>query len=238
MYSSLYQAQKELDLLPFYLDGKEYRIDFESWEQTNIKIENEINTIIQDGSQQQREAATELLETYHTFLETLAAIRISEEEFNHYLHHNKSGKAIEYYEDVKNEFIYAIIESRRESISFPGMSLDFTDEDKDLLSTENSNERSGSQLILNHNNPFADITIKNQKFLYPNTLKQYETLSFNVGYTMSEYSETDKKAIVLQPDFKIEKSKSRNSNVSPISMDDTLSTPMADTAGDKTLLYI
>ena len=55
---------------------------------------------------------------------------------------------------------------------------------------------------------------------------------------MSKIEEENSAALVVQPDFKISKSQDRNQVINTITMDDTISSPMPDTQGDKELLYI
>ena len=100
--------------------------------------------------------------------------------------------------------------------------------------------KAGSRKVLNKHNPFADITIQNQQFLFADD-DGFKTLSFTTGYTMTKIAGEDNDAIIaLQPGFKISKSTDRQSlnQKSDIAMDDTLTTPVKESSNDIELIYL
>lgn len=90
-----------------------------------------------------------------------------------------------------------------------------------------ANEQSMSgDIVLNHNNPFADISIKEQQFLYGSIMGQFETLKLTTSLSCTKVpKDTERSYIALQPGFKIKKSKNTlKNNVASVIFDDTLTT--------------
>lgn len=83
-------------------------------------------------------------------------------------------------------------------------------------------------MVLNHNNPFADISIKEQSFIYGSMMGQFEALNLSTSHTLTKVAkDTERSYIVLQPGFKIKKSKLvANTKKSDIVFDDTMTTEM------------
>lgn len=177
-------------------------------------------------------AKNDFVRDYNQFKADLSELRIPTDEFDLYLKKAVIGKNIQKYFTIKETLKYAII-----PILHAGDRID-RDSYHDYTENTTSTTTKSDITILNHRNPFADITIENQEFLYPDTDGKYQTLQFNVGYTMSKIEDENSAAIVMQPDFKITKKLDRNTVENTITMDDTITTPMPDSQGDMELLYI
>lgn len=96
-----------------------------------------------------------------------------------------------------------------------------------------------ADLVLNHNNPFADISIQEQQFIYGSIMGQFETLGLTTSHTLTRVAkDTERSYIALQPGFKIKKSKGMTSKKKQdILFDDTLTTEITQN-DDNVYVYI
>lgn len=170
---------------------------------------------------------------YDEFKADIDALRIPEEEFNKYLRKRTEGPNIRKYKALKKKLKYAMI-------PFAHLNDQPIDDINchTLDSTDNKSNPGQKNIILNRHNPFSDITIQNQEFIYPDTSGNFQTLQFNVGYTMTKIENETTASVVLQPDFKITKSNDRDQIVNTITMDNSITSQMPDSQGDLELLYI
>ena len=93
--------------------------------------------------------------------------------------------------------------------------------------------------VLNHQNPFADISIKEQQFLFGSDYGQFEALGLATNHTLTMMPKTtEQSCLVLQPGFKIRKTKDlEDSRENLVLFDDTLSTEVAQ-SDDNIYVYI
>ena len=226
---------RDISVMPFYLENDKYYIDMNGLEPIDRKIDDFYSqTLSQEpihiSKSKLINAMAIFINDYLKFKRDLADLCIDREDFLAYMRQSvRRGGVVTYFE-IKERLRYAMIPV----ICIDDMPVDVPEE----FQLINENEKSSKNVILNHNNPFADITIQNQEFIYPDKNGKFQTLNFNVGYTMSKLEDDGKAAIVLQPDFKISKSNDRNKVTSAITMDDTITTPMPDKLGDRQLMYI
>lgn len=226
---------RDISVMPFYLENDQYYIDMNGLKPIDRQIDDFYSQTLSQSpvhisKSKLIDAMAIFLNDYLKFKADLADLRIDRDDFLAYMRQSvRRGGVVTYFE-IKEHLRYAMI---------PVMCID------DMPVTVpyefqliNEDEKHSKNVILNHNNPFADITIQNQEFIYPDKNGKFQTLNFNVGYTMSKIEDEDKAAIVLQPDFKISKSSDRNKITSAITMDDTITTPMPDKQGDRQLMYI
>ena len=91
-------------------------------------------------------------------------------------------------------------------------------------------ETKSSQKVLNRKNPFADISIKEQSFIYGSSYGQFETLRMTTSHMVTKVeNDTETSFISMQPGFKIQKEHDCIVKESPsVIFDDTLSSKMAD----------
>ena len=227
---------KKLSLMAFVQDGDAYIVD----ENNILKIEDEIKDYCQAvkhyvtgvvGYPYAHEAADNLLEAYEQFKTSLRALRLPVNEVRLYQHKNTKGEGIEEYERIKNRLKYAMVPMLHQRLSdgrkpYP------------LIRENGPAQTRNQKTILNHNNPFADITIENQSFIYPGDDGTYQTLQFHTGYTMSKVEDETSCAVVLRPDFKISKTEDRDIVHNTITMDNTITTKLPDKQGEQELIYI
>lgn len=92
---------------------------------------------------------------------------------------------------------------------------------------ETSNQQPvSSDIVLNHNNPFADISIKEQSFIYGSMLGQFESLGLTTSHTVTKIAkDTERSYLALQPGFKIKRSKHiEKQEKQDVIFDDTITT--------------
>lgn len=225
--------------MAFVQDGDAYIVD----ENNILKIEDEIKSYCQAVKDYvgdlpavsrypyAREAADNLLEAYEQFKTSLRELRLPVNEVRLYQRKNTKGEGIEQYEQIKRHLKYAMI---------PMLHQRRTIDQKPypLIGKDGTAQTINQKTILNHNNPFADITIENQAFIYPGDDGTYQTLQFHTGYTMSKVEDETSCAVVLQPDFKISKTEERDIVRNTITMDNTITTKLPDKQGEQELIYI
>lgn len=232
------KTYKKLSLMAFVQDGDAYIVD----ENNILKIEDEIKDYCQAvknyvtgvvGYPYAHEAADNLLEAYEQFKTSLRALRLPVNEVRLYQHKNTKGEGIEEYERIKSRLKYAMVPMLHQRQTFGDRRLPYP-----LISENDPTQTKNQKTILNHNNPFADITIENQSFIYPGDDGTYQTLQFHTGYTMSKVEDETSCAVVLQPDFKISKTEDRDIVHNTITMDNTITTKLPDKQGEQELIYI
>lgn len=102
---------------------------------------------------------------------------------------------------------------------------------------ENEPERTKSvRTVLNHQNPFADVIIENQSFLYPSK-NGYQTLQFATNNHFGKHESKQGEIYALTPGFKVGKQESRV-NVTTILANDSVSTPLPKEKAGKQIYYI
>lgn len=225
--------------MAFVQNGDAYIVD----ENNILKIEDEIKDYCQavknyvgevagvGGYPYACEAADNLLEAYEQFKTSLRGLRLPVDEVRLYQRKNTKGEGIEEYERIKRYLKYAMVPMLHQRLNY----------DRRVYPLINKHETARSQnqkTILNHNNPFSDITIENQAFIYPGDDGTYQTLQFHTGYTMSKVEDETSCAIVLQPDFKISKTEDRDIVHNTITMDNTITTKLPEKQGEQELIYI
>lgn len=90
--------------------------------------------------------------------------------------------------------------------------------------------------VLNHQNPFADVVIENQSFLYPSK-NGYQTLQFATNSHFGRHESDQGDIYTLTPGFKVSKQESRV-NVTTILANDSVSTPLPQEKAGKQIYYI
>ena len=163
-----------------------------------------------------------------TFLEQLLAIQMTQSRFPN----GHSIRAMEE-DDEENRDTYGApcIRTKHGMIgNFGGMVLGFLDMDEDYEDEQERIRQScqdqDTNVVLNHRNPFADISIKEQQFLYGSDYGQFEVLGLSTNHTLTMVPKTtEQSCMVLQPGFKIRKMRDlEESGQNTVLFDDTLST--------------
>lgn len=108
-----------------------------------------------------------------------------------------------------------------------------------LWESSRSAQPVSSEVVLNHNNPFADISIKEQSFIYGSVLGQFESLGLTTSHTLTKVAkDMEKSYLALQPGFKIKRSKHiEKQEKQDVIFDDTLTTEVAQN-DDNIYVYI
>lgn len=244
----LRRAYKRLKLLPFYKDGNVFKLDLDNLNsilETYEKFQNDVywDLDVEDNISMEQlkevydkknkhsfedKVTYNLIVAYNKLYDELSKLCIPQDDFNAYLKSKTLSDSIIAYQNIKKRFKYAL-----QSYDMTLMTRYGDTEDKTI-----ETESKSTQVVLNNKNPFADISIKNQQYLYPDKEGKFKTLSFNIGYTMSKTQKEDTESIVLSPDFKILKTDKRDGFETSITMDDSITSPIQDTKGDIELLYI
>ena len=94
---------------------------------------------------------------------------------------------------------------------------------------QSTNSNSG-QTVLNHKNPFADISIKEQSFVYGSSFGQFETLQMVTSHMLTKVeNDTETSFITMQPGFKIQKDRDCIAKECPsVIFDDTISSKLTE----------
>lgn len=95
---------------------------------------------------------------------------------------------------------------------------------------------SPSHRVLNHRNPFADVSITNQAFLYP-TEDGYEQLSFQSNRHFTRKEQDDHFVYAITPGFKVTKQTIGTPSVALLA-DDTVSTELPKEKEGKKIVYL
>lgn len=242
------QLVKPLLLNAFYLDEvtSNYKLaqkNFETVKEPVVKfldnfeiaIDAQYHEVAPDVNHQ---IVTDFRNALDEYQNDLFKLEIPEKEFMSHLQSARDGESIKQYEAIKREFLL-----KTAPLYFSDDAREFNtairyaiNEDEDERN-ENQSQKA-DKVVLNRHNPFADVNISNQSFLYADDEGHFKTLSFRLGHTMSKIETEQGDAITLQPNFKIVKSNNRVVYDDDISFDDTVSTRLPETQGDAELLYI
>lgn len=176
------------------------------------------------------QALGKLKVSVETYKELLPSVVISNESVRLYRDREIISDDQKRYQDLFTPITHAFNE-----LLFTNMG-DPSSEFKELQIIVDNND--DSSYILNKNNPFADVTIKDRQFLYPNSSGDYETLVFATGNTLTKVSTFDGAVLALQPGFKITKTSDRSIGKTTVYMDDTISTPIIPDTSELDIVYL
>ena len=232
----LLSIYRDISVMPFYAEHDQYHVDMSSLTQVDRRIDNFYRQSLRDRPMHNEMenivgALAIFINEYLKFKNDLRSLSIAKDDFFAYMRQSKAQGGVLTYFDIKERLRYAIIPV----LHIDDFNIAVT---RPVFTLENESVHQSHNVILNHKNPFADINIQNQEFIYPDSKGKFQTLRFNVGYTMGKLDMNEKHAVVLQPDFKISKTSERNNNTSTITMDDTITTPMPEQQDGRELLYI
>lgn len=158
--------------------------------------------------------------------QALYALQFTPKEMEDYVMHQK---ALQPYEDWKIQFKNYVLNQQFTSTIH---------EDNEHATNEQRQAKKESKKIeiLNRNNPFADVEINEQSYLYP-TPNGFEVLSFTSQkqFVRKEYDEGNYYALI--PGFKVFKQKERQV-ANNIIATDSMSTKIKETEGEKQIIYV
>lgn len=247
----------EIVSLPFYQDGNKYKYakHLLTNEGTSSKylefLETNPETIIYPTGVQY----DEYLKFFNESINSLTEIEISQQEYEDWLFNQEESKEINKYKDIIHsihgelnrlsyiEVLGDYFPQETDSQAFDKVLSYGGDRGSSILTdineaTEINNGRGMGQKVLNKNNPFADVSIEDQKFLYATDTGSFKVLELNTSYTLTNIQKDDEKSfLALQPGFKIRiSSKLSEDQASDIVFDDTLTTEIAQ--DDKVYIYL
>lgn len=236
MVKSLNYVMMETQLIPFYKLDDNYVVKQDAYLDVHQKILNiveenlseDLDKATDDNTEMIRDVYNQLHQDIEHFKDELFNIKISESEIRQYQQKNQINGDVEVYLNLKKDLKLALIPASLLGESYR--------QGKPITNTA----KKGSRQVLNHRNPFADVTIENQQYLY-NDGDTYKTLSFMTGHTLTkQVNEDDEEVLLLQPGFKISKSDDRLSIYAggTIVMDDTITIKIEEDDSEEELVYI
>lgn len=185
---NLKEISNDLTQIPFIKEGKTYKLNIDY-----------ISKIINDLYIKQS-SITDINSKIDEYILHLLNIEFSESEVNTYLRKGIRSKQLEEYEKRKKIIQKYICLYHKH---------DKTDLMVNILNAERPNNitpngrKTDKKLVLNKANPFADVTITNQDFLYyDNGFKQ---LSFSTGYEIDTMEYNEEIISIMKPSFTIKK---------------------------------
>lgn len=124
------------------------------------------------------------------------------------VHKKESGGIKQYHEILHNlsiDLILLNIETDPESIiegestGHPHINV------KDFYLYQNGESSTNGKVVLNRNNPFADVTIKSQQFFYKTEAGETETLFFNTNNIVEKVDKNGHDMLTMRPGFTVSK---------------------------------
>lgn len=221
------RLHRDLTVMAFYQENGQYKVSMPKLE----TIFSRFDALFDEDTHGYAQLAKSAKESFEQFKYDLEELIIPEDAFTSYLKTKKPTIHIEHYQNIKEEFKRALIPLYVTQMRMPSGP-------SEPAKRQSHSSGNASQTILNRHNPFADIVIQNQSFLYPDSDGEFQTLRFNMGYTMTSVESEENESVVLTPSFAISKSRDRRLGHADILMADTITTKMSKNDGEKELLYI
>lgn len=215
-------------------------------------------TAVRNGEQlDPDEALSESYKAIQRTLRYLGEIEIPKKDFEAWVLQRIQTEDIVAYAQMLNDLFAELVmiaytyghwqapEVYTESDRFEGRIFDGSDA-MDVIDytklAEQKNERKSNESaerVLNHNNPFADISIKNQKFIYASDFNRFNALELRTSRNITKVDKDENQSfIALQPGFNIRNSiEIENGGESNIRFDDTLTSEMTQD-DDNTYVYL
>lgn len=227
----------QLKVTPFYQDEDnvykwaDHTLDtsFEHLESICQGDENFYNVSREYCEKFSKEVATKMSDA----VEQLKALVVKEEDMQYFIDtKKKQGTLITYANILKDLWIY--ISEIYLSCRFDE-NREYTNYNYQLADREKTRTKT-TQVILNKNNPFADVSIKNETFLYAGK-NGFHQLNFTTGHTLMRKEKEEKELFMLKPTFQITSKKSLDmKNDARIQFDESLAKDI--TTDDKFYIYI
>lgn len=243
-----------IQTIAFYEQDQEYHVDIDSLNKA-FKLINELLTELDDyihdrkidhqyvydrtGLTITKDDAKDIIKQTKQIENALKDYKISKYEFDQYLNTNKKSDAIIKYFDLLTDLkltwmrLVDVQSQRYSGINYENIKHNKGDQD---LKQETKNKH----IILNHRNPFSDVIIDTQTYLYPNENGEYTRLSFTTNYKATVVSSGDQQNATLIPNFEINKQALDATNIdkTPIVFDDTLATDLPKKNSNHALYYL
>ena len=237
-FTTITEQFQSVKQLPLKEEDGFYKFHEETLENYISKINEATGALLEDVDSEsatvtELNRVANLLDNMKT---ELLSIRIPKAEITNYLKSKEKSDNIEHYKDIREDVKIELLEivdtcEEQYNTNRRGSSNPLNNSEKSPANT---------RLVLHRDNPFADVSIETQQFLYPDDTGQFQTLSFKTGHTLSKQERDDKEFLVLQPGFKVSRSTSRMllTADNTISIDDSISTQLPESYDDDELIYI
>lgn len=167
--------------------------------------------------------------------EDLMKIVITEDEYTQWTLYKKNIGGIALYHKLINDlqiavFLLAIphnIEEIQKTTTFT---------EKNIYEKSDRNKPQKIKMVLNRNNPFADVSIKSQRFFYKTEDGSTETLCFDTNNIVEKTDKNDRSMFTMRPGFLVSKEHGVMKNsMQKITFSSSITEPLAE---DDTHIYI
>lgn len=176
----------------------------------------------------------EIYKIFKNYFDQISQLSIEENVANKWLIERIPLDNIVNINQLKKTLCYKMSELLMELPTYDESELNFIN-----TTTKMKRHRSKqARYVLNKNNPFSDIAIENNQFLYATDKGQFNTLSFVTNQTLTKVTQSESSYLALIPSFKVQKTVTPFDVTDDITIDDTVSTPIAENNSNKIMLYI
>lgn len=220
-------ATDNLSTVAFYHSGSSYVIDENSLNHALIRAKDLFDRV--DGVYQAAPEFKQAKNDFQTFKQKMLATKIPAKEFESYLNTHVKSKTIINFLKLRDSLTL---------IFLPFISFDYPDTVADHNQLDHQKDETPDDYVLNHHNPFADVKIDNQAFLYPDLEGNFHTLAFNNGMTLTCVQNANGNSLALRPNFKVAKSKKIIDLSQPINVDDSVSSLLPEKRDQHVLYYL
>lgn len=251
------QVYGELVATPYYQDGDVYRYAKHLLVDDNNSALHEMKSIIDEIDDDGDTHHRDLVDAYEIVSDTLSQldeIIIPKADFEAWvLQRIKSKEMIEYADTLDHLFAQLVLVAYQhgpwqvthsvfhtddwiEMVYHEGDHITVIDYRKLKTTAKPSNT---SDYVLNRKNPFADVSIRDQRFIYASDYDRFNALELRTSRQITKADkDEDRSFVTLQPGFNIHNSpKVESVAKSNIRFDDTLTTELTQD-DDKTYVYL
>lgn len=182
--------------IPFAKTDDGYR--FATWVYDLNNTEEDIAKLRES---QNGEQAIELLEKAKSELESIV---ITEDDYLGWTVHKKDAGGVAQYHKVIHELSVGLFMLNISTNPYDVKKSGHWTE-SDLYGTQENDVSGVDKIILNKDNPFADVTIKSQQFFYKASDGSTETLFFNTNNIVEKVDKNGKDMFTMRPGFSVTK---------------------------------
>ena len=220
-------ATDNLSTVAFYRSNSYYVIDENSLNHALSRAKDLFDRV--DGIYQDTPEFKQAKNDFQTFKQKMLATKIPAKEFESYLNTHVKSKTIINFLKLRDSLTL---------IFLPFISFDYPDTVVDHDQLDHQKDETPDDYVLNHHNPFADVKIDNQAFLYPDLEGNFHTLAFNNGMTLTCVQNANGNSLALRPNFKVAKSKKIIDLSQPMNVDDSVSSLLPEKRDQHVLYYL
>ena len=152
-------------------------------------------------------------------------------EFNILNERRRHPKLMELRKQIENNLFQLSLSFDKEVFDYK---MEFA---KQPLYQEKFNTEVTKETVLNRNNPFADITIENQRYLIKNESGELKMLQFSKTHELSYLETPEHHGLILKPTFKVQNYNPTLREISSITLDDSISKELPKDLGDNIQIY-